>query len=187
MRDAFAVFDLPRMPWMDVEELKVEFHRRSAALHPDAGGEAAQFTELNIAYRTLADPVARLRHLLELEASETLTRAPQVPPSLANEFMRIAAVRQAAEALLVKWRATQSPLARAALAGELAQQQRNVDAALGGLTTAQDRTLARLQDLNAGWRDHFNELAALHAELSYMNKWTSQLRETRLQFDLARG
>jgi curved DNA-binding protein CbpA len=187
MRDAFAIFDLPRAPWMDAERLKMEFHHRSASLHPDVGGATARFAELNTAYRTLCDPVARLRHLLELEMPEALLRAPQIPPSLADEFMRVAAVRQAAEATLVKWRATQSPLGRAALAGELAQQQRNVDAALGGLTTTQERALARLQDLNAGWRDHFNELPALHAELSYLNKWTSQLRETRFQFDLARG
>jgi hypothetical protein len=125
--------------------------------------------------------------LLELEMPGAPVPAPQVPPSLADEFMRLAAVRQTAEATLIKWRATQALLAQAALVGDLAQQRRNVDAALAGLATAQDRALSRLQDLNAGWRDHFEELAALHAELSYMNKWMSQLRETRLQFDLARG
>ena len=187
MRDAFAIFDRPRSPWMDVERLKTEFHLRSVALHPDAGGNTAQFAELNMAYRTLCDPVARLRHLLELEMPEALTRAPRIPPSLADEFMRLAAVRQAAEATLVKWRAAQSLLTQAALAGELAQQQRSVDAALGGLTAAQDCALARLQELNAAWRDHFEELAALHAELSYLNKWIGQMREMRLQFDLARG
>ena len=101
--------------------------------------------------------------------------------------MRLAAVRQAAEAVLVKWRAAQSLLARAALAGELAQEQRRVDDALGGIAAAQERALARLQELNISWRDHFDELAALHAELSFLNKWTGQLRETRLEFDLARG
>jgi hypothetical protein len=187
MPDAFALFELTRGPWLDVEPLKLEFHRRGAALHPDSGGDVAQFAELNTAYRTLCDPVMRLRHLLELEMPESLAHAAQVPLSFADEFMRIAAVRQAAEATLAQWRAIQSPLARAALAGELARQQRTVDAALGGLTAAQERALARLQDLDAGWREHLDELAALHAELSYLNKWISQLREMRLQFDLARG
>src|SRR6187455_1394830 len=98
MPDVFAVFDLPRTPWVDAEKVKLEFHRRSAALHPDAGGDAARFAELNMAYRTLCDPVARLRHLLELEGREVSGRAPQVPLSLAEEFMRLAAVRQTAEA-----------------------------------------------------------------------------------------
>ncbi|HZJ14666.1 MAG TPA: hypothetical protein VFD27_06435 [Chthoniobacteraceae bacterium] len=187
MPDAFAVFDLPCGPWLNVELLKTEFHRRCAAEHPDAGGETPQFAALNAAYRTLRDPVTRLRHLLELENPEALARAAQVPPALADEFMRLAAVRQAAEATLVKWRAAQSLLVRAALAGELAREQRRIDDALGGMAAAQERALARLRNLNAGWRDHLEELAALHAELSYMNKWIGQLRETRLQFDLARG
>jgi len=187
MQDAFAVFDLPRAPWLDLGLLKAGFHRRSAAEHPDAGGEAPRFAELNAAYQTLRDPVARLRHLLELESPETLSRATQVPPSLADEFMRLATLRQSAEATLRKWRGVTLPLARAALADELTQQRRKIEAALTGLATTQERALARLQELNTDWRNHLEELAALHAELSYLNKCTNQLRETRLQFDLSEG
>src|ERR1051325_826710 len=112
MLDAFALFGQLHAPWLDVEALKLEFHRRSALSHPDAGGEAAQFADLNRAWQTLRDPVTRLRHLLELEFPEALVRSPQVPASLGDEFMRIAAVRQAAETMLVKWRAAESPLVR---------------------------------------------------------------------------
>jgi hypothetical protein len=183
--DAFALFGQPHAPWLDVEKLKAEFHRRSARAHPDAGGEAAQFAQLNLAWRTLSEPASRLRHLLELESPEALARAPQVPPALAEEFMRLAMLRQAAEATLRQWRGATLALARAALADELTQQRQKIDAALTGLAATLERALARLEELNTDWRDHLEELAALHAELSYLNKWMNQLRETRLQFDLA--
>jgi curved DNA-binding protein CbpA len=186
MPDAFAVLDLPRGPWLDAELLKTEFHRRSAAEHPDVGGESSRFADLNAAYRTLRNPVARLHHLLELENPGALKHAPQVPPSLVDEFMRIAAIRQTAEATLARWRAAKSSLARATVAGELAQSRQNLEAAISRVSAVNDRALAQMNDLYASWREHLDTLAALYAELSYLQKWMQQLREMFLQFDLAR-
>ena len=77
--DYFAVFGLPRRLVMDVPALEREFYGRSRRLHPDrfaarpAEEQAAALaasSELNDAYRTLKEPIARTGHLLGLEGVE---------------------------------------------------------------------------------------------------------------------
>ena len=78
-QDYFAVFGLPRHLRLDVQALEREFYARSRRLHPDrfAAKPAAEqdaalaaSSQLNDAYRTLKDPVARTQHLLTLEGVE---------------------------------------------------------------------------------------------------------------------
>jgi curved DNA-binding protein CbpA len=183
--DAFALFDLPRQPWLDATELRNEFHRRSATAHPDAGGDADQFARLNAAHQTLREPATRLRHLLELESPETLAAPQQIPPPLADRFMRVAAVRQSCAAFLAKHRATTSPLALALLASEHTEQIHALEAALADLATAHTDSLARLRASAADWQSHLSEIAMLQAEFSYLEKWTAQLRESQLALAIA--
>ena len=77
--DYFAVFGLPRQMQVDVPALEKEFYAKSRRLHPDrfaskpvAEQEAAlaASSELNDAYRTLKEPIARTQHLLTLEGVE---------------------------------------------------------------------------------------------------------------------
>ena len=185
MTDAFAIFDLPRRPWLDEAELREEFHRRSATLHPDAGGDAGQFGQLNAAHRTLSEPAARLRHLLELEAPELLTQAQRIPPALADRFMRVATARQTCATFLAKAAAATSPLARALLAAEHTTQSRTLDSALADLAAAQAGALTRLHAFEADWASRLPEIATLQAELSYLEKWTAQLRAAHLELTLA--
>ena len=185
MPDAFALFNLSRRPWLDAADLREEFHRRSAALHPDAGGDAEGFAHLNAAHRTLTEPAARLRHLLELEAPEILAQSQRIPPALADRFMQAGSARQSAENFLAKHRAASSPLARALLAGEHAAQTQALDTALADLDAAHTDALARLREIDAGWRERIPDLARLQAELSYLGKWTAQLRESHLALALA--
>ena len=185
MLDAFAFFNRPRRPSLDAGELRDEFHRRSGALHPDAGGDAKAFAEMNAAHKTLSDPAARLRHLLELEAPEVLAQSPQIPPALADRFMRVGGVRQGAAGFLAKHRAASSPLARALLAGEHAAETHALEIALTDLDSAHADALARLSGIDADWRERIPDIARLYAELSYLGKWRAQLRESRLELALA--
>ncbi len=77
--DYFAVFGLPRRLRVDISALEKEFYTKSRRLHPDrfarksaAEQEAAlaASSELNDAYRTLKEPIARTQHLLTLEGVE---------------------------------------------------------------------------------------------------------------------
>lgn len=72
----FALFALPRHLHIDPAALETSFYAQSRRLHPDrfaarppADQQAAlaRASELNDAYRTLRDPIARTEYLLALE------------------------------------------------------------------------------------------------------------------------
>lgn len=74
--DYFSFFGLPRKLNIDPGELEQEFYRLSRKLHPDlyarASGQEQEWSlekssQLNDAYRTLRDPIARTEYLLKLE------------------------------------------------------------------------------------------------------------------------
>jgi len=111
--DHFEAFGLPRKLNVDVAALQKEFYRRSREHHPDNFASASpeqqawsteQTSRLNDAFRTLKDPIARTRHLLELEGvqleeqSSAATHAARasgeakkqvVPPELLEEVFEL--------------------------------------------------------------------------------------------------
>src|SRR5439155_24357242 len=69
-----------------------QFHELARTEHPDAGG--GNFEQLNVAYRTLADPKSRLAHLLELTGGKPPTIS-QPPADLVDLFFATATALQA--------------------------------------------------------------------------------------------
>jgi curved DNA-binding protein CbpA len=72
MIDCFALLDQPRAPWLDLDELKEAYHKKTLRAHPDAQANRtdetdASFASLNEAYQVLQDPKRRLHHLLSLQ------------------------------------------------------------------------------------------------------------------------
>ncbi|HYH00360.1 MAG TPA: Fe-S protein assembly co-chaperone HscB [Terriglobales bacterium] len=74
--DYFSFFGLPRKLNIDLSALEREMYQLSRRLHPDLYTQASeqeqtwsleQTSQLNDAYRTLRDPIARTRYLLILE------------------------------------------------------------------------------------------------------------------------
>ncbi len=74
--DYFSAFGLPRKLHIDVAAMEREFYLLSRKLHPDLFARATsreqewsteKTSQLNDAYRTLKDPIARTQYLLELE------------------------------------------------------------------------------------------------------------------------
>jgi len=77
--DYFSLFTLPRKLALDTAALEKTFYAQSRKLHPDrfaAQPQAEQdaalsaSSQLNDAYRTLKDPIARTEYLLKLEGVE---------------------------------------------------------------------------------------------------------------------
>jgi molecular chaperone HscB len=94
-RDYFAIFGLPRKLWIEMNTLEQKFLQLSWKLHPDNFVNASpeerevslkRSSELNDAYRTLRDPVARVEYLLAIEGArkEGQTKQ-QAPPELLEE------------------------------------------------------------------------------------------------------
>src|SRR5437660_9735155 len=97
--DYFTIFGLPRKLWIEMGALEQKFLQLSWKLHPDnfvnASEEEREFSlkrssELNDAYRTLRDPVARVEYLLAIEGERKEgEKKQQAPPELLEEVFEL--------------------------------------------------------------------------------------------------
>ena len=97
--DYFSVFSLPRKLWIALSTLEQKFLQLSWKLHPDNFVNASEderrlslkrSSELNDAYRTLRDPVARVEYLLALEGERKEgEKKQQAPPELLEEVFEL--------------------------------------------------------------------------------------------------
>ena len=97
--DYFALFEIPRRLWMDTSSLEQKFLQLSWKLHPDNFVNASEqerelslkrSSELNDAYRTLRDPIARVEYLLAIEGERKEGEKKQhAPPELLEEVFAL--------------------------------------------------------------------------------------------------
>jgi len=97
--DYFALFDMPRKLWIDMGGLEQKFLQLSWKLHPDNFVHATEqerelslkrSSELNDAYRTLRDPIARVEYLLAIEGQRKEgEKKQQAPPELLEEVFEL--------------------------------------------------------------------------------------------------
>ena len=97
--DYFAMFELPRKLCVEASALEQKFLQLSWKLHPDnfvsATSEEREISlkrssELNDAYRTLREPVARVEYLLAIEgARKEGQNKQQAPPELLEEVFEL--------------------------------------------------------------------------------------------------
>jgi molecular chaperone HscB len=97
--DYFALFEMPRKLWVEMDGLEKKFLQLSWKLHPDNFVNATErerelslekSSQLNDAYRVLRDPVARVEYLLEIEgARKEGEHKQQAPPELLEEVFEL--------------------------------------------------------------------------------------------------
>src|SRR6266849_4222747 len=97
--DYFALFEMPRQLWIEMNGLEQKFLQLSWKLHPDNFVNATEqerelslkrSSELNDAYRTLRDPIARVEYLLGIEgARREGEHKQQAPPELLEEVFEL--------------------------------------------------------------------------------------------------
>jgi molecular chaperone HscB len=97
--DYFALLEMPRNLCIELNGLEQKFLQLSWKLHPDNFVNASvqerelslkRSSELNDAYRTLRDPVARIEYLLGLEGMRKEgERKQQAPPELLEEVFEL--------------------------------------------------------------------------------------------------
>jgi molecular chaperone HscB len=95
----FAFFGLPQKLTIEPASLEGQFHMLSWKLHPDNFVRASEVernlslqrsSQLNDAYRTLRDPIARVEYLLEhLGVRKEGTTKQQAPPELLEEVFEL--------------------------------------------------------------------------------------------------
>jgi molecular chaperone HscB len=97
--DYFALFEMPRQLWIEMSGLEKKFLQLSWKLHPDNFVNATdqerelslkRSSELNDAYRTLRDPIARVEYLLGIEGERKEgEKKQQAPPELLEEVFEL--------------------------------------------------------------------------------------------------
>jgi len=97
--DYFALFEMPRQLWIEMNGLEQKFLQLSWKLHPDNFVNATEqerelslkrSSELNDAYRTLRDPIARVEYLLAIEGQRKEgEKKQQAPPELLEEVFEL--------------------------------------------------------------------------------------------------
>jgi len=97
--DYFALFEMPRQLWIEMGGLEQKFLQLSWKLHPDNFVNATEqerelslkrSSELNDAYRTLRDPIARVEYLLAIEGERREgEKKQQAPPELLEEVFEL--------------------------------------------------------------------------------------------------
>jgi molecular chaperone HscB len=97
--DYFSFFGLPQKLSINLTELEQKFHSLSWKLHPDNFMRASESerqlsldrsSQLNDAYRTLSDPVARVEYLLGLAGMRKEgQKKQQAPPELLEEVFEL--------------------------------------------------------------------------------------------------
>ena len=97
--DYFALFEMPRQLWIEMSALEQKFLQLSWKLHPDNFVNATEqerelslkrSSELNDAYRTLRDPLARVEYLLAIEGERKEGgKKQQAPTELLEEVFEL--------------------------------------------------------------------------------------------------
>lgn len=200
MSDAYALLGELRRPWIDPEALKSRFHERSSPLHPDRFHSASeaektaanqQFAELSAAYHILREPRERLLHLLELESGGRPRDIQRIPPGTMDLFVEIGQACREADQFLQTRVEAPSPMLKL----KQLQQSLEWNDRLTGLQQRVDAKQADLQEelkrLNDVWAgvDAVSDgperrgalplelLEQLYRAMSYVGRWTEQLRE----------
>ena len=191
--DYFAVFDLPRKLNIDVPALEKQFYKLSRKLHPDLNARAgvdaraeilAQSSQLNDAYRTLKNPVARVEYLLELtgfrineNTASKKDEAPRVPADLLEEVFELN--MQLEEMRANNKMGEDDAQLRADLVRAQAQftsQLTAVDDDLAKTGTGWDRALDQADE--AGQAATAKEMAALLDRRGYLRNLVRDVNET---------
>ena len=198
MVDFFSLFQVPRSPWLNEEDLKSRYHAHAMKIHPDrfhqAPAEAqtaatTDYAQWNAAYQVLSDPRERLQHLIELEQGGKPAEVQQVSAETMETGMKIAQLCRETDTFLSHKAAISSPLL---LAQEFEAGQTRLDQLQGWmreLTSRHDILLEEVKQLSTAWIPTdtsdsgksnvaalpLRRLEEIFRQLTYLKRWRDQV------------
>lgn len=177
MTDWFAFLDLPYRPQLAEEEIKERYLRLAAKYHPDgAGGDERAFADLQVAYKGLLEPAARVRHLLAVKFPDFQAAGGAMP--LTELFMQVGPVLQQAKITAERLEKATATLSRTMASLEAAETLRKLRAVREAAEQARRDLEARLQELDGRWPGvEPGELARWASEWNFLAKWRGELNE----------
>ncbi|MGO8765210.1 MAG: hypothetical protein ACLQSR_08770 [Limisphaerales bacterium] len=201
MTDYFALFAVPRRPWLDPEPLKQKFLVFSGSLHPDKANAANEsektaatrtFSEMNAAYKCLMEPKSRLLHLLELEMGTRPREIQQIPDKLADLFAEVATVCNSADGFLKEKAQNASPMLAVQWFERGQEWIERLQALKNKLGVWHGELDDNLKALDAVWlgsepgarQQVLPALEELYRRFGYFNRWNNQVQERMAQLAL---
>ncbi|MEI6712541.1 MAG: hypothetical protein WCO60_02235 [Verrucomicrobiota bacterium] len=208
MSDPFDTFSIPARPWIDLSDLQSRFHALAAQHHPDTleasktGGAAtasssdtavlkeADFSEINEAHQLLKDPVTRLQLLLAREAPAELEalKHGEISMDMSEHFLHVATILREVSAFQHQYSSARSPLARAVLRAEHLSLRHDLDRALAKMDELWHQCESLIKGADSVWERRnpsiLRQLATVQREMTFLQKWRTQLREARLTMSL---
>lgn len=186
MKDPFALLGMEPRPWINTEALREAFSERAAACHPDSNPESdatARFLELNAAYQTLKDPVARLRCLVELSGNipqQEQKEITSVPQELIALFAEIAPIKADLGNFINQRSAAKSPLSLALLRHEEQKVKTGIAIIEKKLLHEWESSLSSLHTLDEHWMERspalINSANELATRMRFLQKWMASLK-----------
>lgn len=189
--DAFALLGLPRLAWIDAEEVRAALRRRAAECHPDQAGSNARTGEMEDnrdfgafteAAAVLSSVPARLR-LLALAASGSGSSAagPKVMSGdLGDLFSDAAQVMES----VAEWHRREgertTALAKAVAGREAVALDERLEEVLGRVNRACDQIEKRARQWDEAGGKDAAELEAMAREAGFLWKWRERLTKVRL-------
>lgn len=185
--DYFAFFGLPQKLTLNVDGLEQRFHSLSWKLHPDRFAQAPEnekqlsldlTSQLNDAYRTLREPVARVEYLLSLHGMRKEgQKKQQAPPELLEEVFEL---NESLDELREARASGEGAAQMTGLRAKLESAQRKFESALAGV----DQELARV---SADWDAALDAGAGEAAKKQLMERMNEVLNRRSYIRNLVNG
>lgn len=203
MTDNFTLLNEPRLPWLNLDELKQKFYQLSSEVHPDRTHNASdsekaavnqRYAELNAAYNCLREPKERLIHLLELESGSKPKDIQRIPPGTMDLFVEVGQTCRDTDAFITEKAKVTSPLMKVQLFEKGMEWTDKLNALQQKINGKRDELLEELKQLNAVWnaapppgsaerpaRLPIERLEQIYRIFSYISRWTEQIQERVVQ------
>lgn len=175
MENAFEILGVPERLVLDAAELTAAFRAAGAKVHPDAGGEDADFARLRKAQESLESPSRRLRHWLELRGVDVEPRG-AVDDALMDLFALVGGVTQRADAMVRKRTSTRSALALAMSEAAAQECREEIENAVTRVEEAIHQTTAGFAELESAIKIDKTRVAPMVRNLAFLEKWKLSLR-----------
>lgn len=156
---------------VSTEEIREAFRVRAAAVHPDGGGDEAEFTALREAREVLESPAKRLREWLRVKGVETDARG-TIAGELVDFFQKVAETGSGAEAAIKTASEAQSALAK----GIAEVRLMGIREKMKNLLSEIEAGIASREGLFPAIEIGASDAATAMRDLVFLEKWRGAMR-----------
>ena len=169
--NAFESLGLPVALVVSADEIRGAFRERASDLHPDAGGNEKDFSELQMAQEILLSPAKRLKEWISVKDLNTDTRG-QIGGDLMELFEKVSATGSESETIIKQNAQAQSALVKAVTEVKLISQREKVKDLLSEIEQGIQGREDDFSKIQEGEQDAGKAMR----DLIFLEKWRGTLK-----------